>query len=253
MGSTVLSVKDVTVDFDGFKALNQLSFELRTGELCSVIGPNGAGKTTLLDVISGKIRPVEGRVRFLKKHNLTRSEEHEIVRMGIGRKFQTPSIFPNLTVYENLELAAGYREKILHLLAPLSSKKCCQVQEVLERIRLKDKSAVRAGILSHGEKQWLEIGMLLIQKPKVLLLDEPVAGMTRKERQQTGRLLQAICQEISVVVVEHDMEFVREFATRVTVLHEGQTLCEGSPREVQQDPRVIEAYLGRGTLQKTVA
>lgn len=253
MATPVLKVEQVTVDFDGFKALNQLDFTLYPGEIRGVIGPNGAGKTTLLDVISGKIKPTSGKVKFLKSHDLTRTQEHRIVKMGIARKFQTPSVFPNLTVYENLELASGYREHPLHLLTGTSQEQQATIDETLRLVNLFDKASMRAGILAHGEKQWLEIAMLLIQKPKVLLLDEPVAGMTKKERKQTGKLLQTICQQMSVVVVEHDMEFVREFTDQVTVLHEGMTLREGTTMEVQNDPRVIEAYLGRGERRRTVA
>jgi urea transport system ATP-binding protein len=253
MMTPVLQVENVTVDFDGFKALDQVDFELYNGEIRSVIGPNGAGKTTLLDVISGKVRPSNGKVRFLKGKDISRTQEHQIVKLGIGRKFQTPSVFANLTIYENLELALGYRDRLFDLLAPLSQACQEQIDRTLELVNLGNKSDSRAGTLAHGEKQWLEIAMLLIQKPRVLLLDEPVAGMTKKERKQTGKLLQAIGKNLSIVVVEHDMEFVREFATKVTVLHEGKTLCEGSTAEVQRNPQVIQAYLGRGAQKCTVA
>lgn len=253
MGSPVLRVEKVTVDFDGFKALDQLDFELHHGELHSVIGPNGAGKTTLLDVISGKVKPTQGKVRFRRHKDISQSLEHDIVRLGIARKFQTPSIFPSLSVFANLELASGYRDHTISLLQPLPKARCEEIKETMNLVNLYQKSDLPAGALAHGEKQWLEIAMLLIQKPKILLLDEPVAGMTNKERKLTGNLLQSICQDMSVVVVEHDMEFVREFATKVSVLHEGRLLCEGSIFEVQQNQRVIEAYLGRGVKRRTVA
>lgn len=253
MGSPVLRVEKVTVDFDGFKALDQLDFELHHGELHSVIGPNGAGKTTLLDVISGKVKPTQGKVRFRRHKDISQSLEHDIVKLGIARKFQTPSIFPSLSVFANLELASGFRDHPISLLRPLPKARCEEINEMLNLVNLYHKSDLPAGALAHGEKQWLEIAMLLIQKPKILLLDEPVAGMTKKERKLTGNLLQSICRDMSVVVVEHDMEFVREFATKVSVLHEGRLLCEGSLFEVQQDQRVIEAYLGRGVKRRTVA
>jgi urea transport system ATP-binding protein len=253
MTTPVLQVEKVTVDFDGYKALDRLDFELYKGELRSVIGPNGAGKTTLLDVISGKVRPSHGKVRFLKGKDISRTQEYQIAKLGIGRKFQTPSIFPSLTIYENLELALGYRDRLCSLLTPLSKARREQINNTLGLVNLYDKSALRAGALAHGAKQWLEIAMLLIQKPLVLLLDEPVAGMTKKERKQTGKLLQEISKDLSIVVVEHDMEFVREFATKVTVLHEGRTLCEGTTAEVQQNSQVIQAYLGRGAQKCTVA
>lgn len=252
MINPVLKVEKVTVDFDGYKALDRLDFELYHGEFHLIIGPNGAGKTTLLDVISGKIKPTRGKVRFRHKE-ISQLKEHQIVRLGIGRKFQTPSIFPNLTVFANLELALGYRDRVIELLRPLSKMRQEEIKEIMNRVNLYQKADLPAGALAHGEKQWLEIAMLLAQKPKVLLLDEPVAGMTKKERKLTGNMLQSICKEMSVVVVEHDMEFVREFATKVTVLHEGRLLCEGSTYEVQQNQQVIEAYLGRGIKRRTVA
>jgi urea transport system ATP-binding protein len=253
MMTPVLRVEKVTVDFDGYKALDRLDFELYKGELRSVIGPNGAGKTTLLDVISGKVRPTHGKVRFIKGKDISRIQEYQIAKLGIGRKFQTPAIFPSLTIFDNLELALGYRDRLSSLLRPLSKARREQINYTLELVNLYDQSAWQAGTLAHGAKQWLEIAMLLIQKPQVLLLDEPVAGMTKKERKQTGKLLQEINKDLSIVVVEHDMEFVREFATKVTVLHEGRTLCEGTTAEVQQNSEVIQAYLGRGTKKCTVA
>jgi len=253
MDSPVLKVENVTVDYDGFKALDRLNFELRHGELHSVIGPNGAGKTTLLDVISGKVKPTQGKVRFYRHKDISQSLEYKIVRLGIARKFQTPSIFPSLSVFANLELASGYRDHIISLLRPLSKVRREEIKETMDLVNLCQKSDLPAGALAHGEKQWLEIAMLLVQKPKVLLLDEPVAGMTKKERKLTGSLLQSICKDMSVVVVEHDMEFVREFATKVSVLHEGRLLCEGSTFEVQQNEQVVEAYLGRGFKKRIVA
>jgi urea transport system ATP-binding protein len=241
----ILTVNNVTVSFDGFKALDDLTFSMAKGELRFVIGPNGAGKTTLLDVMTGKTRPQKGSVTFDKDVNVLRTPEFRLVRAGIGRKFQTPTIFSSLTVYENLEAAAGYDDGVARLFSPLMTVDKDKIAEILELIGLQARARVRAGILAHGEKQWLEIGMLLVQKPKLLLLDEPVAGMTRQERHRTGLLLQQIAKRCSVLVVEHDMEFLRNFATTVTVLHLGQLLCQGPVQSVQNDPRVIEVYLGR--------
>ncbi len=242
----ILDVRNVTVSFDGFNALDGLDFAMNYGELRFIIGPNGAGKTTLLDIVTGKTRPSNGQVIFAGKLNTQRRAEHTLVRQGIGRKFQTPTIFSSLTVYENLETAISFRDRTIKLLRPLISPRRARIDETLEMIGLHPRAHVRAGQLAHGEKQWLEIGMLLVQEPKLLLLDEPVAGMTRRERDRTGELLQRITQQRSVLVVEHDMDFVRRFAGTVTVLHMGKMLCEGPVETVQNDTRVIEVYLGRG-------
>ncbi len=241
----IIDVKGVTVSFDGFKALNNLNFSMRHGELRFVIGPNGAGKTTLLDVMTGKTRPQNGTVTFDDGVNVLRAAEHELVRQGIGRKFQTPTVFAPLTVYENLEAAAGFHDGVFHLFSKLADPLHQKIDDILKLIGLWERAYVRAGILSHGEKQWLEIGMLLMQEPKLLLLDEPVAGMTRQERNRTGELLRAIAKRCSIVVVEHDMEFVRNYAGTVSVLHLGSLLTEGPVEQVQADPQVIEVYIGR--------
>jgi urea transport system ATP-binding protein len=246
MTNDILQVKNVTVGFDGFTVLNGLDFSMKKGELRFLIGPNGAGKTTLLDIITGKTRPQKGDV-FFDGMNTTRMErsEHRLVRHGIGRKFQTPSIFASLTILENLTAAVGFREPTLGLMRRMPQDEHGRIEEVLDLIGLRSRAAQRAAVLSHGEKQWLEIGMLLVQRPKLLLLDEPVAGMTRQERNPTGELVQEIARHHSVLVVEHDMEFVRRFATTVTVLHAGTRLCEGPVEQVQSDERVIEVYLGK--------
>jgi urea transport system ATP-binding protein len=243
---TILDVQNLTVSFDGFKALNDLSFSMPTGELRFLIGPNGAGKTTLLDVVTGKTRPHKGKVVFDQSVDVLRMAEHLLVRKGLGRKFQTPTAFGSLTVYENLEAAVGFKDPLPRLFAPISKTEAEKIHEVLALIGLSERTYVRASILAHGEKQWLEIGMLLVQEPKLLLLDEPVAGMSRPERNRTGELLQSIAARCSVLVVEHDMEFVRSFASQVTVLHLGSLLTQGPVEAVQNDPRVIEVYIGRG-------
>lgn len=247
MAGTILYMENITVDFDGFKAIDGLNSYLEYGELRFLIGPNGAGKTTLLDVICGKTKPATGRVVFKDDKDITRTPEFKIVRMGISRKFQTPSVFNHLTVFENLELAIQKNRRIFSaLFHPLSGGQKDIIRTNLENIGLGDKAQVKAGALAHGEKQWLEIGMQLVQEPELLLLDEPVAGMTKKETEKTGELLRAIAKDRSVLVVEHDMEFVRDFAQKVTVMHEGKILCEGPVDQVQRDPRVVEVYLGRG-------
>ncbi|MHB1652617.1 MAG: urea ABC transporter ATP-binding protein UrtD [Desulfitobacteriaceae bacterium] len=247
MASTILYMENVTVNFSGFKAITNLNFYLDYGELRFLIGPNGAGKTTLLDVICGKTNPDSGRVIFREDNDIIRKHEHEIARIGISRKFQTPSVFRNLTVYENLELAVQKdRSVLVSIFTKLSKEQKEAIDNTIEKIDLIDKVDVLAGLLSHGQKQWLEIGMQLIQKPALLLLDEPVAGMTKKETEKTGELLKEISKSCSVLVVEHDMKFVRDFASKVTVMHEGKILCEGPVDKVQSDKRVIEVYLGRG-------
>jgi urea transport system ATP-binding protein len=242
----ILQFQGVSVSFDGFKVLDNLDFSIEYGELRFLIGPNGAGKTTLLDIITGKTMPESGKVVFDQHDNIQRVPEYKRVKYGIGRKFQTPSIFGSLSVLENLEAAVGFKSRIDRLLRPMTADEKVQVESTLELIGLTEQAHKRAGTLSHGQKQWLEIGMILIQEPKLMLLDEPVAGMSRGERDRTGQLLQAIGKNRSVLVVEHDMVFVRQFATTVTVLHMGRLLCEGPVAQVQSDPRVVEVYLGRG-------
>lgn len=247
MGKSILYFDEITVSFDGFKAINGLSSFIDPGELRFLIGPNGAGKTTLLDVICGRVKPVVGGAFFREHIDLSRLHEHQIAQMGIGRKFQTPSVFTNLSVYENLELSLRQSKGVFScLLGKKGREKDEKIFTTLDRIGLVNKARYKAGSLSHGEKQWLEIGMLLAQEPEVLLLDEPVAGMTKEETEKTGLLLQDIVKDRTVVVVEHDMDFVRNFASMVTVMHEGKILCEGPVEKVQSDPRVVEVYLGRG-------
>lgn len=241
----ILEVRDVSVSFDGFQILNGMNFTIQQGEMRFLIGPNGAGKTTLLDIITGKTRPTSGKVIFDGHLDLRRWPEQKIVQHGIGRKFQTPSVFVSLTVFENLEVAIGLRTPTSQLLTPLPAAEKARIEDMIAQIGLIEARSTRAGVLAHGQKQWLEIGMLLIQEPKLLLLDEPVAGMTRRERDHTGELLKTIAQNRSVLIVEHDMQFVRQFASTVTVLHMGKVLCEGPIDVVQNDPRVIEVYLGR--------
>jgi len=242
----ILYLDGVTVTFDGFRALNNLSFYVEPGELRAIIGPNGAGKTTMMDVITGKTRPDSGEVVFRGSHDLTRMDEARIANLGIGRKFQKPTVFESHSVFDNLELAlAGDRRARATLFAKLGGEDRDRIAEVLRITRLADHAGRIAGDLSHGQKQWLEIGMLLMQAPELLLVDEPVAGMTDAETEQTAMLLHEISGRHSVVVVEHDMEFVRSLGSRVTVLHEGSVLAEGAMDKVQADERVIEVYLGR--------
>ena len=238
------------MSFDGFTVLNELDFAIGYGEMRFLIGPNGAGKTTLIDVITGKSKPTRGRIIFDGATDLSRRQEYQLVRLGVGRKFQTPSIFASLTVYQNLEVTLGFRSKITGLLRKLRGGESDRIMDTLEMVGLQHRARDIAGGLSHGEKQWLEIGMLLVQEPKLLLLDEPVAGMTRRERDRTGELLQSIGGERSVLVVEHDMDFVRQFAQTVTVLHLGKVLSEGTMEDVQQDPEVVRAYLGNNRSQR---
>jgi urea transport system ATP-binding protein len=244
--STLLYLDGVTVSFDGFKALDELSFMLDPGEMRAVIGPNGAGKTTMMDVITGKTKPDTGRAVFGADIDLTRLDEPAIARLGIGRKFQQPTVFEHLSVRDNLLLAlAGPRGPRCTLLARETASERDRIDQILETIRLTTQRDRLAGELSHGQKQWLEIGMLLAQEPKLLLVDEPAAGMTDAETAATAELLREINRSRSLIVVEHDMAFVRSLDARVTVLHEGAILTEGSIDHVQNDPRVIEVYLGR--------
>ena len=240
-----LYLESLTVSFDGFKALNELTLYVEPGELLCIIGPNGAGKTTMMDVITGKTRPQTGTAWFGSKLNLLTMSEPEIAQAGIGRKFQKPTVFEELTVFENLELAlAGDKGFLRTLLARITPAQRKRIYEVLDIIGLAGHHEAPGKILSHGQKQWLEIGMLLMQEPELLLVDEPVAGMTPQEVERTAGLLQSLAGQHSVVVVEHDMEFVRSIAKRVTVLHEGRVLAEGDMDQVQNDARVIEVYLG---------
>jgi urea transport system ATP-binding protein len=245
--STIMYLEGVTVSFDGFRALQDVDFYVDRGEIRALIGPNGAGKTTLLDAICGKVKPDRGRIIFGDHTELHKREEHEITMMGIGRKFQAPSVFRSLTLFDNLALALRYKRGVFSTLfgVPGPAQRDT-IHQTLETLGLQDKAHQPAGALSHGEMQWLEIGMVIVQEPVLFLLDEPVAGMTQEERERTGELLQWLAKDHAVLVVEHDMEFVRQTAHRVTVLHEGKILCEGSVQRVQADPRVVEVYLGRG-------
>jgi urea transport system ATP-binding protein len=245
MNGKILEIDHLTVSFDGFKALNDLNFSMDEGELRVIIGPNGAGKTTFLDVITGKVQPTEGNALF-KGRNLRSLAEHEISRMGIGRKFQTPRVYLQLTPRENLELSCVRPKHVwASLFGRTSTAERRTVSGLLETIGLVAKADVPAALLSHGEKQRLEIGMLVAQSPDLLLVDEPVAGLTDEETEKVGELLLALAESHSIIVIEHDMEFVRQIARKVTVLHQGSVLCEGNMDEVQSDPRVIEVYLGR--------
>ena len=242
----ILYLENISVSFDGFKALNNLTLTIEAGELRCIIGPNGAGKTTMMDVITGKIRPDSGTAFLGQTMDLTRLTEPEIAHFGIGRKFQKPSVFEQHTVLENLELAMKTDKRVWHsLFAKLNGEEKSRIEETLALIKLSDKANQPAGLLAHGQKQWLEIGMLLMQEPKLLLLDEPVAGMTDFETERTAVLLNELAGKHSIVVVEHDMAFVSAIARKVTVLHEGSVLSEGSMEKVQNDERVIEVYLGR--------
>ena len=245
IGDKILYLEQLTVSFDGFKALDALTLYVEPGELRCIIGPNGAGKTTMMDVITGKTRPDSGTAWFGRDLNLLKMSEPEIAQAGIGRKFQKPTIFEQLTVFENLELAlAGKKGFMKTLLTKLSATQKQNIADVLEVIGLQDQRHQLGRVLSHGQKQWLEIGMLLMQEPDLLLVDEPVAGMTPQETEHTAALLQSLAGQHSVVVVEHDMEFVRSIARKVTVLHEGRVIAEGDMDQVQNDPKVREVYLG---------
>jgi len=249
----LLELRGVSVSFDGFWALNDLNLSLAPGELRAVIGPNGAGKTTFLDVITGKLRPTRGEVLF-RGRSLLGTTEHRIARLGIGRKFQTPRVYQNLSPRRNLELAVSRRRSPLDLLfGKLDSEARDRVQELLNLVGLDALAQQRAGGLSHGQKQWLEIAMLVAQSPQLLLVDEPVAGLTDEETERTGLLLRQLAGDHTVLVIEHDMEFIRDLNAPVTVLHEGHVLCEGSMEQVQQDPRVIEVYLGQENEQEQPA
>ncbi|WZB77342.1 urea ABC transporter ATP-binding protein UrtD [Achromobacter insuavis] len=240
----ILSVEDLTVSFDGFRAVDGLSLSVAQDELRVIIGPNGAGKTTLLDIICGKTRPSAGRVMF-EGRDLVRMAEFDIVRAGVGRKFQTPSVYEDLTVLENFEISLPNAHGVLRSLRfRRTGEVRARIGAMAAQVFLADRLLEKAGRLSHGQKQWLEIGMLLMQAPRLLLLDEPVAGMSPREREQTAELLARIARGKSVVVIEHDMDFVKRIAHKVTVLHQGRLLSEGSVAEVQADPRVLDVYLG---------
>ena len=241
--TTLLELRGVSVSFDGFLALNDLNLSLQPGELRAVIGPNGAGKTTFLDVITGKVRPTQGDV-FFRGRSLVGTSEHRIARLGIGRKFQTPRVYQNLTARRNLELAVSHRSPFDLLFRILDGSSQDRVAHLLKVVGLAPQAQQLAAGLSHGQKQWLEIAMLLAQDPDLLLVDEPVAGLSDEETERTGELLRSLAGDHTVLVIEHDMEFIRNLDSPVTVLHEGHVLCEGSMEAVQSDPRVIEEYLG---------
>ena len=242
----ILTIEGVNKTFDGFKAISDLNFYMDEGELRVIIGPNGAGKSTLLDLITGRTRPDTGKIEFERDTDLTQLKEHQINRLGIGRKFQTPSVYVDHTVFENIWLSLeGSRTVWSTLFSRITPAQRERIDEVLRTIGLTAKAKAKAGELSHGQKQWLEIGMLLAQNPKLLLVDEPAAGMSDEETARTGELLMSLAGKHSVVVIEHDMTFVRQIARKVTVLHQGSVLCEGTVDEVQNDERVIEVYLGR--------
>lgn len=240
----VLAVEDLTVSFDGFKAVDSLTMYIDKNELRVLVGPNGAGKTTVLDLICGKTKSTAGSIKF-NNTELTKLSEHEIVRSGVGRKFQNPSIYENLTVYQNLEVSYPKGRGVFGSLTFKRTQEVDdRVRKVAADIMLTEFLDMESALLSHGQKQWLEIGMLLMQEPELLMLDEPVAGMSAKERDQTADLLNRICQNRSVIVIEHDMEFVKKIAHKVTVLHQGKILAEGPMEQVQADEKVIEVYLG---------
>ena len=243
--NTLLNLKNVSVSFEGFLALNNLNLTLKKGELRAVIGPNGAGKTTFLDVITGKVKPTKGDV-FFKGKSLVGKKEHKIARIGVGRKFQSPRVFENLSVQENLEISVSQFSSTIKLIANKPSKnKQKEVNKLMKIVNLSSQSEIKAGSLSHGQKQWLEIAMLLGQKPSLMLIDEPVAGLTDEETELTADLLKSLSGENTVLVIDHDMEFIRRLESNVTVLNQGSVLCEGSMDEIQTDPKVIEVYLGK--------
>ena len=243
--NTLLNLKNVSVSFEGFLALNNLNLTLKKGELRAVIGPNGAGKTTFLDVITGKVKPTKGDV-FFKGKSLVGKKEHKIARIGVGRKFQSPRVFENLSVQENLEISVSQFSSTIKLIANKPSKnKQKEVNKLMKIVNLSSQSEIKAGLLSHGQKQWLEIAMLLGQKPSLMLIDEPVAGLTDEETELTADLLKSLSGENTVLVIDHDMDFIRRLESNVTVLNQGSVLCEGSMDKIQNDPRVIEVYLGK--------
>ncbi|MGE0051583.1 MAG: urea ABC transporter ATP-binding protein UrtD [Arcobacter sp.] len=245
IGDRILLVDGVSVSFDGFKALNNLSFSINYGELRCIIGANGAGKSTMMDVVTGKTKPDEGQVVFGEAVDLLSMDEPSIAQIGIGRKFQKPTVFANHTVFENLELAMKDDKRFFKtLFSRLSSEQKDKIEDTMKLIGLKELYNQQAGILSHGQKQWLEIGMLIMQEPKLLLVDEPVAGMTPQEVEKTAEILTSLSKENAVVVVEHDMEFIRSIAKKVTVLHEGAVLAEGSMDAIQNNEKVRKVYLG---------
>ena len=240
----LLSIEELTVSFDGFKAIDDLTLYIEKGELRVIIGPNGAGKTTVLDLISGKTKSTAGSIRY-NNIELTKLKEHQIVREGIGRKFQTPSIYEKLSVFENLEISYPWGRNVWGSLGFRRTPEVVErIESVSKEIFLDDVMNIQAELLSHGQKQWLEIGMLLVQDPELVMLDEPVAGMTAKERDATAELLRKIAKERSIIIIEHDMDFVAKIADRVTVLHLGKILMEGTMDEVRGDPKVKEVYLG---------
>ncbi|HXP59404.1 MAG TPA: urea ABC transporter ATP-binding protein UrtD [Dongiaceae bacterium] len=242
----ILTLEGVDKSFDGFKAINDLTFYMDTGELRTIIGPNGAGKSTMLDLITGRTRPDRGKIEFGRDIDLTRLNEYQINRLGVGRKFQTPTVYVEHTVFENILLSLPGRrtvwETIFSRITPAQRER---IDEVLDTVGLAAQSQRLAGELAHGQKQWLELGMLLAQDPKLLLVDEPAAGMTDEETVKTGELLLRLAGKHSIIVIEHDMTFVRQIARKVTVLHQGSVLCEGSVEEVQNDQKVVEVYLGK--------
>ncbi|WP_338786003.1 urea ABC transporter ATP-binding protein UrtD [Metabacillus sp. FJAT-53654] len=242
----ILSCRNVMVDFSGFKALQGVDLQVESGEILFLIGPNGAGKTTLLDVICGKTRSTDGEVIFDGNISLTKLPEQKIVHEGIVRKFQAPSIFLQLTPFENLEIAMKQKKKLFSIIfAKMSVSQKAKIDELLNKIGLYEVRDELAQSLSHGQKQWLEIGMQLIQEPKLLLLDEPIAGMSGEERNKTGELIEEIAKTCSILIVEHDMDFVRKFSTKVVVMHEGKVLCEGAMQDIQENEEVKNVYLGR--------
>ena len=241
----LLELKNVSVSFEGFLALDELNISLSKGELRAIIGPNGAGKTTFLDVITGKVKPTSGEILFSGR-SLIGNKEYKIARVGIGRKFQSPRVFENLTVEENLEISVSQNFSTLRLIAnKITKEKIEEVEKLLTIINLTNSSKVKAGSLSHGQKQWLEIAMLLGQKPSLMLVDEPVAGLTDEETDLTADLLKSLSGKNTVIVIDHDMEFIRRLESDVTVLNQGKVLCEGKMEQIQKDPNVIEVYLGK--------